>query len=76
MLVNYDLYRSILRAATLRWSSTKAWDRGQNFLRAIRGASRAKLTQGAALKRSGTSLSLAKKLLLRTCYPLRLASLP
>ena len=36
----------------------------------------AKLTQGAALKRNGTPLLYAKKLLPRTCYPLRLASLP
>ena len=42
----------------------------------LRGASRAKLTQGAAHKRNGTSLSYAKKLLLRNCYPLRLALLP
>ena len=41
-----------------------------------RGASRANITQGAALKRNGMSLSKAKKLLPRTCYPLRLASLP
>ena len=35
ILVNYDLYRSILRVTicnfAMVWSSTKAWDGGQNF---------------------------------------------
>ena len=48
-------------------SNYQNWLDGPLPFRVSRGASRSKLTQGAALKRNSTSLACAKKLAARKC---------